>query len=352
MENLLQITSFRNIKTQIIIPLQKDGLYHTEPVCQKKHTKYYTAEAYLNSVEAEIFSVRRLTDGVEFHIGDNFIWSEETIFEINKINWEAGQISCVHKSSNGMGYGQSLLIAKKIDIVNMRRFKLIKLYPNSPEIDSIGCVGFRGLKLESFTMFPEYWKELTKPFTVIRYSDGFNDYYLKKNGMYTVNGVHEYNYADLTRLDKSSLHIKTVRRESDGEKFSLGDKVADKDGVMSTIKRFMISANFSCIKIYPSEPVNFILLDDATIIDTLFTTTDAVQVTEKSFHRYDFYHVDEYFNKVRLCYPMDYDYDKYINRLFSSAKAANEFIYNHKPVYSEKQYQQALAPKGGDGMND
>jgi len=350
MKDLL-ITAFRDIQAKGIIPLQKDGLYHTGDICAANNN-WYKAESFLFDTDNyEIFSVKRLTDNVEFHIGDSFIWCEEKILTIDKISYEGGSILLKNSARDKIAYGGNVLFAKKANIKNMRRFELIKRYPNSPELGVVGYVGYKGLKLEDFIMFTDNWKEIEKSFKVLRYADGFSEYYLKKNGMYTVNGKDEYSYADLAHFVNKNLHIKTVRRESDGVNFTLGDKIVSSNNSVCAIERFMISANFSDIKIYSKDSVlTYISLEKAVLVDMLFTTADGVIITEKNFNNYDYFYVGENYGISLICFPMDYDYSRYLNTLFTSKKAADKYIYDHKPVYTEKEYQQALAPKGGDGM--
>lgn len=131
----------------------------------------------------------------------------------------------------------------------MRKFKLIKKYPGSPELNFVVTYGdfglngfcYQGTDLKTISRFskehiednPEFWEEIldednlkltTEDYEILSFKIPGNEHWeVTKIG----NGTWD-NWSDLhvkTQLEKGIWKIKRVKRLSDGTVFSIGDEV-------------------------------------------------------------------------------------------------------------------------------
>lgn len=128
----------------------------------------------------------------------------------------------------------------------MKQFRLIKLYPSSPEIGTIAefeeemqqfkAKGVKGFWPELyFTSFPELWEEVKQAdltYEVLSYIDPGNTIYTKSEY------PHEFHrYSD---SDHSFLSIHSIRRLLDDVIFTLGDRITSLLGNEYEIENFIV----------------------------------------------------------------------------------------------------------------
>lgn len=211
-----------------------------------------------------------------------------------------------------------------------KRYKLIKEYPGSHPIRTIS-------KLD-YSKYPEFWEEIVeKDYEVIKYTDGYNTYFKSTHGNFTINMAYFYTEEVLLRKD---CKIHSVKRLSDGEVFSVGDRAQTigkyphtisgieimqksltrekKDGIDRIWLSWENSAGGNWLESSekPKKP--------------LFTTKDGVEI----FEGMDYYLVSHDFVVLYCSHhsPTDLTYT-----LFSTKEAADEYVRDNKPEFSRNQ---------------
>lgn len=214
------------------------------------------------------------------------------------------------------------------------KYKLIKLYPGSPNIGTIQEVEVydghicTNKSWELINLYPEFWEEVVeKNYEILSYH---------MSGLYK-KGVHVIHNADRFRNPQfggnSEWSIYSVKRVSDGEIFTIGDLLVNDYAIKS------IGLVEGAIRIYPQN--SFYKLEYAVKAKKpkLFTTKDGV----------DIYEGDKYWYLVISDSPLlpnwkptthiaDWDSKSKTSPLgrvqFSTKEKAEEYILLNKPCLS------------------
>lgn len=222
-------------------------------------------------------------------------------------------------------------------------YKLIKEYPGSPKLGTIAhedkynpnkyytALGeFAMLTQNTLDKFSEFWEEVVekdKDYEIL-------SILLRKPEKHIIRKIDlddsESYIESLIKCDGNKIY--SVKRLSDGEIFTIGDKIKDTEFGVCSIKGFKIIDN----------KIHVIYLDfDYPLTKTikykkpLFTTKDGV----------DIYEGDKYWLIVNSDMAMpntarkEWSYNSE-NKRFSTKKAAENYIKPHKPCLS---YQEILS---------
>jgi hypothetical protein len=231
----------------------------------------------------------------------------------------------------------------------MRKYKLIKEYPSSPKLGTIvndvkttfgisfyeNCQGFIG-------NYPEYWEEIIeKDYEILSFKcNDFRSTFvwnITDDKKYHSGVINDKNWSLDEMLDsKNEMYIYSIKRLSDGEIFTIGDKLE----YNMIIKKFKIQ-NFGFgdkMTAEDEEPRRF-LNELKKIKKPLFTTEDGVDIFEDEQH----FTVDYDFNCIktkRITKPLDNDIK------FSTKEKAEEYILMNKPCLSLKEIKETTTIKG------
>lgn len=256
----------------------------------------------------------------------------------------------------------------------MRKFRLIKKYPGSPELNFIVTYGdfwlngfcYQGTNLKTISRFskehieenPEFWEEIldekdikltTEHYEVLALKIPGNEHWeITKIG----NGTWD-NWSDLhvqAQLKKGIWKVKRVKRLSDGEIFSIGDEVEyfslglkhqfiitgfilakDGDRCLLSSERFQHHIDLFSID---SEYINNYNLQKSKK-QPVFIAQDCVEVFEG----------DEYYTVCENSYNISIntatkDCVKKLNnktKIFSTKEKADNYIIWNKPMLSLKE---------------
>jgi len=209
----------------------------------------------------------------------------------------------------------------------MKRYKLIKTYPGSPELGTIVMNGIIGVnkgnpnlsfdgsrRLKDYELphkYPEFWEEIVE-----------KDY-----------EIISYGY-DITLRS----YIKSVKRLSDGEIFTIGDiintKVDNKykQEIIEIIEiNLGINDNFFKDKLTFKTKTGFVVIDIAVKSkQPLFTTEDGVDIYERD----KYYYVTESGKEVYTIIAKNEKPLSENGKRFSSKKAAENYIFNSEKRFS------------------
>lgn len=143
----------------------------------------------------------------------------------------------------------------------MRKFKLIKEYPGSPELDTIEEVednfghkmmGTCGRYLYNISTSPEFWQEvIEKDYEILSFTDNAKIPRIdtkRENGLFGVSkgtnyqktGLYEERLYDIA---SKYWNIHSVKRLSDGEIFTIGDKIICPNKKIQPIEYIIVSNN-------------------------------------------------------------------------------------------------------------
>jgi hypothetical protein len=212
----------------------------------------------------------------------------------------------------------------------MRKFKLIKEYPGSPKLGKIEKVP-RFPRADNdelyfhITKYPEFWEEVVE-----------KDYEILKFILPGGNILHIQNAKNPLEFmlnNSNTYKIYSIKRLSDGEVFSIGDKL--ETGI---IKQFYLPDNIQKeITIYVTKDDEDTYLSEAVKFKKpLFTTEDDVDIFEGD-------------NVHFVCEEYDYHYVKNVNdthcglincgkkgvyKIFPTKEKAEEYILMNKPCLS------------------
>lgn len=223
----------------------------------------------------------------------------------------------------------------------MKKYKLIKEYPGSPELgyiispikDAIFPHYYykQAITPEVIENSPEFWEEVIekpKSYEILSFvaneNHGLKGYIVHiVDGKSTVgnNLVEEY----IQDVD-DWWEIYSVKRLSDGKVFTIGDRVNDE----YTINRFELSKWFS-ILVYINEGhqgwISFENLYHSK--KPIFTSDDGVDIFEKQIY-FDT-GGESWKPRFRMCEKGDQNYSF---PKFSTEEAVKEYIRNNKPIFS------------------
>lgn len=236
----------------------------------------------------------------------------------------------------------------------MRKFKLIKKYPGSPELNTelieennhyfyfspYGDFGSSRNTIESkFVLkYPEHFQEVIEKdyeiLSFVRKDDSKVIFYPRENGLYSTTNKGQLKESDLL-VDHIQIH--SVKRLSGGEVFTIGDTVDGyisntiknptwKDKVISKIELNSLGIVFWVDwNNYPGTvPLNYI----QKAKQKLFTTKDGVDIFEG--------------DKAWCVYPADFYMWEHTfslkssdnRKIFSTKEKAEEYILMNKPCLS------------------
>ena len=243
----------------------------------------------------------------------------------------------------------------------MKKFKLIKLYPGIPSVLEIGDVvekdkdnTWKYRKFfstiwndEYFEKYPEFWKPVEKEYEILQFKYIFEggegiDRQLGKDGLYhLVNRVVTDPKSLEHCLSLPQYHIKSVKRLSDGEVFTVGDKIEfnkncknKAPGIITSIVQYRGIIGF----IDSNQSFNSILdIIGNKIKKILFTTKDGVDIYEGD----EYYSIYKNLQSATQVSPLRSigTITKQYNGLqtllyFSTKEKAEEYIFMNKPCLS------------------
>lgn len=233
-----------------------------------------------------------------------------------------------------------------------RRYKLVKTYPGSPEIGEIwekqgaysdlyyGKSPYRWIHENQVENHPEFWEEvIEKDYEIITFGfEGGVDRTLNKYGKYSlVAGEDEYiegiDGNELIDLSGTSpYYIKSVKRLTDGEIFTIGDMCNPASTCFNYNKRPITKIWFTddgSLRISSDNytlGINGIEHSDVPIL----TTEDGVDI----YNGDKYYYVPENERRVdTVTANKRFELSEYGKR-FSSKKAAENYIFNSEKRFS------------------
>jgi hypothetical protein len=202
----------------------------------------------------------------------------------------------------------------------MKKYKLIKKYPGSPKLNfeiNNKNVFIDFIKPE---LYPEFWQEIIE-----------KDYeILSLLGVYNSIIHNISNKECIEQLLKSNLKINSVKRLSDGEIFTIGDKIENynhiiQDFVIIDDKMFIRPKNGGTMYLFPL----FSVVHDKK---PLFKTEDGVDIYEgNKYFRVISNWTTQQENAIKLG---EYIYKSDNILRFSTKKAAEDYIIMNKPCIS------------------
>lgn len=245
------------------------------------------------------------------------------------------------------------------------KFKLIKEFPLSPQLgtivefktekdydDGIHDIGaIPTLFIEDCRDYPEFWNRVDDEYTIIKfeaYSTTWELYDIMDDNLYFIDsdnlsfGINNTNLENLISKDKGNKII-SVRRDSDQEIFSIGDRVQyaiegfwEEDSIGDIVGFEIIPKR---LLIHTTDSKDWAYLSDSIRkVEILFTTEDEVDITNSE---QDVYGVvtkanwqEQTFKAKRVIekhdYPMSPDW-----KFFSTKEARKEYINDNKPKFSK-----------------
>jgi hypothetical protein len=223
----------------------------------------------------------------------------------------------------------------------MKKYKLIKEYPGSPKL---GCV--TALSFNKHSQYPEFWEEVVeKDYEILSFKDiGKSPLkglaVIQKDGTYSMDISYPMYSSTKGGLLTDFLNLNTwvihsVKRLSDGEVFTVGDKYNDCNLKNETIIEFQLGNN--------GLLVNTSLLKNVQHIKKpLFTTEDGVNifkddrywVVAKNNIKYIGYVISAFEIEKNDTSFKEYNWFNYWS--FSTEKAAKQYVLMNKPCLSIK----------------
>jgi len=231
----------------------------------------------------------------------------------------------------------------------MKKYKLIKEYPLSLKLGTIieedkygQLTTTKDDFLQIFQMnevkkFPEFWEEIKElTYEILTFSSS------KNNNAYKIGTILKNRFSDEDLNDftySEYWNIHSVKRLSDGEIFTIGDKVT-----LDDTEQFI--GNISKFEIY-KDNINvfyagFDYITDITKVKTpLFITEDGMHIFGKytlfsvgvtsKVNSLDYYKINEV-THLGLSIPNLIDF-----KWFNLKENAEKYIEQNKPKYSQKQ---------------
>jgi hypothetical protein len=220
----------------------------------------------------------------------------------------------------------------------MRKFKLIKTYPG---FNKLGLIIEINSEQETgyYSENKEFWEEvIEKDFEILEIR-GYSGYYLLQK-----NGTFYYSYDDVSTvlygnkkggnsaetILNSKHHIHSIKRLSDGEIFTIGDKITGKSKYNCTIN--IIELNPNCNQIMFNRLDEGIDLVNAKHYkQPLFKTEDGVDIFEGD----SFAHTSGWTEpKIIRATSKHLNYKLPMDKLFSTKEKAEEYILMNNPCLS------------------
>lgn len=248
-------------------------------------------------------------------------------------------------------------------------FKLIKTYPNSPELGTeinttdgavqVGILGTINLKEH-----PEYWEEIkpkiTLTYQIIAYrqkSDPDCITTRRENGLFLNARIKEGigEYPDDYSLDIWDIY--SVKRLSDGEIFTVGDSVQyyvpsywDKESTSNIIGFDIYDSKSLLIKTTISSKWAF--LSDTIrkkVKQPIFTTSDGVEIFEGD--TYSCVKINDVTSVIHNCATNSSSGQNPQYIYFSTKEKAERYINQNKKIYSKQDLINMLSKTAIIGVN-
>lgn len=217
----------------------------------------------------------------------------------------------------------------------MVKYRLIETYPGSLPLGTISKI--------DYSRYPKNWEEFIEEDSIVlsfKYKNG-DVVTLREKGTYILEGEKDEDFPGFSykqQKKERDCEIHSVKRLSDGEIFTVGDNVCKVSNNLFTISSFNISSKgetyASCLGDLYSPSIAMRELQK--VIEPLFKTEDGVDVFSKSK---SYYVVTNDFTIVycSMFSKKDLEY-----KLFSTQKAAKDYVKMHKPEFSRKQILELL----------
>lgn len=225
----------------------------------------------------------------------------------------------------------------------MKKFKLIKEYPGSPKLGHVICCDnftHNGVDRHSCSDYPEFWEEIIeKDYEILSFNcnnSSLTLVELHENGKYSYKKAK--NYSGIGKLTEEEClkdpyyKIHSVKRLSDGEVFTIGDKIQNGYGAKLLdfrIKGFDITNEYMVIT--TSGRIKLNKLEHRK--QPLFTTEDGIDIYEDDeVVCVDIDNLEICANTKYKFQPMDVDNKNYL--FFKDIKNAEEYVFMNKPCLS------------------
>jgi len=272
----------------------------------------------------------------------------------------------------------------------MKRYKLIKKFPGGPALNYITTNSEGWFGIHKCEDYPEFWEEIIEYPIGTRVLNSHTDtiytkkedcwyFYLGKTG-YTDEQIRDYKHitvidekvvekdyeilsfiqniskeivlvkpADVALNEKAfikngSWDIHSIKRLSDGEIFTIGDKITDEDNSIIHITKFDIHNNELQVEgdyfkhIHNGTDCIQRLKDIIKYKQPLFTTEDGVDIFEGDF-AYECARNNSFYKNVNKFTPLEECRHTYKTIgvdwiVFSTKEAAEEYILMNKPIFT------------------
>ena len=213
----------------------------------------------------------------------------------------------------------------------MSKYKLIKEYPNSPEL------GFITDETMYFpASYPEFWEEIVeKEWKIINYT--------AKSLGNSISHTYQFQIKQ-PWFGNSEWKVNSIKRLTDNTTFSIGDKIkcenshVDKPEAITKIELNKEGTPCLFTNSFHNNGVNIF---KAIKYCPILTTEDGVDLFKNDY----FWHVDSYFGIAKGVLDTTHPEFKPIKgyKHFSTEKAAKEYIDLNKPRFSKKDLLDASA---------
>jgi hypothetical protein len=135
----------------------------------------------------------------------------------------------------------------------MKKYRLIKTYPGSPELNFVMT---RLIDDEYYSSYPEYWEEIKSlNYQIITLKSSLHEQHFMlntKTGYYHImDPMYEERYfvsQDIINQKNTIFTIESIKRLSDNEIFNIGDRILLDNGITVIIESFFTDGNLLFIK--------------------------------------------------------------------------------------------------------
>jgi hypothetical protein len=213
----------------------------------------------------------------------------------------------------------------------MRKFKLIKEYPNSPKLGKI-CKVPEHTRADNeelyyhITKSPEYWQEvIEKDYEILSYKSISEAIWTENEKGLWINNIDRVKFSINALLHDLIVKIHSVKRLSDGKIFTIGDKVTFKN-INSTIKSFRLEIEALYVDFESGNGVSIKYVEKSK--QPLFTTEDDVDIFENV--RYYWVFKTNIFDAAAKENSGNNSTRKY----FSTEQAAQNYINSKKVLFT------------------
>lgn len=219
----------------------------------------------------------------------------------------------------------------------MKKYKLIKQYPGSPELGSIFQMyeGYKG----DYHKQPEFWQEIVeKKYEILSFQATTPDKTIYRKNVAHLFSTPMTNMLPLEKclLDKN-LIIHSIKRLTDNEIFTIGDET--QEGIIEFIELTKDDLFFRTAKTWHYLD----MIKKKLVEQILFTTIENIKITTGFKGQLHIINQENFELKSGLIYDMvdfvkTYAHDKYL--IFHNFAKAKEYIIRNKPCLSLKEISQ------------